>query len=291
MVAGAARGGLLSLFSLLLCVSASVLLLGCKGESKSFSIDSQIKKLVGGNKPNPQQMVAMAFDPDDADRRRTGIDMLSSQKWGLDEPYTKGYATLARTDVDPLVRSAAVRALGKSRKPEYQSTLIAALKDGSPLVRWDAAVALDQVPGPAAVEPLRRQGGDDASADVRTACAKALRHYTTQPAVQTLIRLLDDPSYQVRHQARKSLEEATGQDRGQDPSAWMSLLEGPLTRPAQRLEYAWWDWLHTYPETVTDEPAKSLAEEPGGRPWWDWMGVTPRHQPSTTAPTTQPADK
>jgi len=125
-------------------------------------------------------------------------------------------------------------------------------------------VALDLVPGPAAVEPLRRQGGDDTSADVRTACAKALRRYTTRPAVQTLIRLLDDSSYQVRHQASKSLEEATGRDLGPEPSAWMSLLDGPLTRPAERVEYAWWDWMHVYGETVVEEPS-TPASQPAQR--------------------------
>ncbi|OQB87786.1 MAG: putative lyase [Planctomycetes bacterium ADurb.Bin126] len=260
----AVRHTLLSAVSALLCVSVAGLLVGCKSEQKSFSLDSLIKKGLGGGGPNPQQMVAMAFDPDDADRRRTGIKLLSSEKWGLDEPYTKGYSALAKTDVDPLVRSAAVRALGKSGKQEYQGTLIEALKDPSPMVRWDAAVALDLVPGPAAVEPLRRQGGDDTSADVRTACAKALRRYTTRPAVQTLIRLLDDSSYQVRHQARKSLEEATGRDLGPEPSAWMSLLDGPLTRPAERVEYAWWDWMHVYGETVVEEPS-TPASQPAQR--------------------------
>ncbi len=261
----AVRWTFVLVFSLVLGVSAAGLLVGCKGEQKAFSLDSLIKKGLGGGGPNPQQMVAMAFDPDDADRRRTGIKLLSSEKWGLDEPYTKGYAALAKTDVDPLVRSAAVRALGKSGKQEYQRTLIEALKDPSPMVRWDAAVALDLVPGPAAVEPLRRQGGDDAFADVRTACAKALRHYATRPAVQTLIRLLDDPSYQVRHRARKSLEEAVGRDLGQEPSAWMPLLDGPLTRPVERVEYAWWDWMHVHGETVVEEPS-TPASQPASRP-------------------------
>ena len=58
--------------------------------------------------PTPQEQLAMAFDPDDADNRREGVLMLSSYEWGLAEPYLKGYAMLLATDDDATVRSAAL---------------------------------------------------------------------------------------------------------------------------------------------------------------------------------------
>jgi hypothetical protein len=239
------------------CVVLAALAGGCKGGSSDspFTLQGMWGRLRG---PTPSEQVAMTFDVEDPDRRREGILGLSSHDWGLREPYLKGYATILRTDTSPLVRSAAVRALGKARDPNYLPDVVAALSDAREAVRHDAAVALDSLPGPAAVEPLRTRARQDASQDVRAACAKALRHYPERDVLNTLVQCLGDEAFGVRWQAHESLVALSGQDRGYDAADWVDVaLEGAPGPPARKQ-----------------------------RPWWDLLGVTKPKPPEP--PATQP---
>jgi hypothetical protein len=123
----------------------AAVLTGCSkggGEGGNVTLNSMVQKLSG---PAPSQLVAWAFDPNDPDRRRQGVVGLSSKDWGLKEPYLKGYAALLKTDKDPLVRAAAVRALGRAQDPNYAPDITRALMDTDVTVRQDAATALDKV--------------------------------------------------------------------------------------------------------------------------------------------------
>ena len=170
----------------------------------------------------------MAFDPNDADRRRKGIELLSKKDWGLAEPYLKGYAMLLKTDKDPSVRSVAVRALGKAVATKYLPNVIKAMEDESVTVRWDAVAAFDSIvissPFSAdsitALDPLRKHAVSDESVDVRAACAKALRHFHEVPTIRTLKKCLLDEDFSVRYQAHASLVEITGLDLGYVPRNW-----------------------------------------------------------------------
>jgi hypothetical protein len=195
--------------------------------------------------PPPTTMVAMAFDPNDPDRRREGINLLSDEDWGLREPYLKGYAELLRSDADPSVRGAAARALGKAGDPNYVKDLAEALErpDEVEAVRWDCAVALDSVIGPAAVRPLMAHARHDAAVDVRVNCARALRHYPRQDAARTLVMCLSDRSFTVRHEARASLVALTGEDHGYAAEKWAAAVdEGIPPTPPDRRKRPWWDW-------------------------------------------------
>lgn len=211
--------------------------------------------------PSPTELVAMAFDPSDPDRRREGISMLADHSWGLDETYCKRYVQLLN-DEDDGVRSAAVLALGKTGDPKYLPPIIAMLEDRIAMVRWDAAVALDNVHGPAAIGPLQSHATADSNADVRAACAKALGYYRDNKEVlQTLIACLDDYQFGVRYSAHASLVALTGRDLGYDVSRWTDMMAGRLPPP---------------------------QPERGSRPWWDWFGIT-KPEPAP-APATQPAE-
>jgi len=170
--------------------------------------------------------------------------MLSRKEWGLREPYLKGYALILRSDPEPQVRSAAVRALGEAGDTDYLPNVVAALSDESAGVRWDAAAAMDQLVDVAAIDPLCERATEDTSVDVRVACAKALRHYPTERVFDTLVVLLSDPAFAVRHQARASLVEMTGRDFGLDPRAWSKVGYAALTpEPSPVSGEHWYDFL------------------------------------------------
>jgi len=229
----------------------STALFGCQKqptvENPSNYVARQMKKLMP---TPPKELVAMAYDPDDADRRRMGIEGLSQHDWGLKEPYLQWYALQLREDEDASVRGVAARALGKAGDVTYLPDLAAALeKDPVAAVRWDAAVALEQVIGPEALRPLQAAALTDSSQDVRAAAIRTLRNYPRQEVMQTLIGCLNDPAFGVRYQAHESLVAMSGRDLGYDAAAWAA------------------------------ETGIELQAAPYGarkRPWWDWMGVTDR---------------
>lgn len=233
-------------------------------------------------RPSPKQQVEMTLDADDADQRREGIVRLSSRKWGLKEPYLKYYAMVLNTDADSLVRCAAVSALGRAGDRKYLRDIIAAMSDKSFAVRWDAAVALDNVTGEAAVEPLRRAAIHDDSTDVRMCSARALRHYNRPEVIRTLVGCLSDPAFGVRHQARASLVQITGRDMGAEPRSWAGAADGKLPPPPPiEPKRRWWRRSRrarpSEPATQPTQPATMPATK-ARRPWWDWMGVTKKHE-------------
>jgi HEAT repeat protein len=185
------------------------------------------------------ELITMALDPDDADKRRAGISGLSQHPWGLKEtvqvtgdkgkPKTvevlKVYHLVASNPhEDPTVRAVAVNALGRAGNAKYLSTVLACLEEESTPLRWDAAVALDRVIGPQAVKPLMDHALRDPSMDVRTACAKALRHYQQQAVLETLCQVLVDREFSVRFQAHAALVELTGKDAQYDVDDWRSAI-------------------------------------------------------------------
>lgn len=201
----------------------------------------------------------MAFDPEDPDRRREGIALLSKRDWGLREPHLKGYAALLEADDDPSVRSVAARALGKAGDTKYLSDVIKALSDKSPSVRWDAAAALDKLTGESAIDPLRQYALEDSSVDVRTSCARALRHYRRTLVVQTLTECLLDENFGVRYQAHTSLVEIAGRDLGYYPESWKGVSAVAALRTDEK-KRPWWDWFGTSrgKKNVSDKSGNSI---------------------------------
>lgn len=285
------------LASLVLAATLVLLPGGCKDTSSfdSFTLQNLAKKFT---RPTPQQQLAMAFETDDPDRRREGIVLLSNNKWGLQEPYLKGYAGFLNSDDNPLVRSVAARALGRAGDPKYFKDLVEALSDESKTVRWDAAIALDSLIPAArregdkadlAAGPLQNHATRDPAVDVRTAAARALRHYHRKDVVKTLLQCLGDPEMGVRYRARASLVEITGLDYGYEPEDWASIVDGDLPAPLpDEPRKRWWD-ISRFRGNKTPPPAEPSAEaDRASKPWWDWLGVTKKPKP-TTQPATAPA--
>jgi len=238
-------------------VWACCLLGGCSGWDGT--LQGLMRKLSG---PSPKQQVAMAFDTEDPDLRREGIIGLSDRKWGLKEPYLKGYAAILKTDKNALVRAAAVRALGKAQDPNYLPDVTRSLDDESETVRQDAATALEEFVGEPAVGPLRKHAIEDSDKTVRAHCARALRNYRREDVYRTLVECLDDTAFAVRHQAHESLVALTGAELGYDPEPWQqtTLSEAPA---AVEKTGSWWDRLRWRKKKPSTQPATQPGEAKG----------------------------
>ena len=257
-------------------LAAALLLGGCKGASGPWG--KMVRAVLG---PSPSELARQLGD-DDPDLRREAIEKLSRKKWGRREPYLKLYAAFT-LDEAPTVRSAAVRALGRSGETKYAKDVALVLKDRESTVRWDAAVALDSLADDSVIEPLSRSAAADPATEVRVAAVAALRHYPRRDVLETLLERLDDPEFAVRFQAGESLEHLTGEEGGTDPAAWQRILVAkpdPFARPEKK---SWW-------QRRRKKPPADKAKAESGRPWWDWMGVTRKKEAQGEPPaTTRPA--
>jgi hypothetical protein len=167
------------------------------------------------------------LEPTLAERRRRAIVYLADRDYGREPPYTKYYSEMARTDDQPLVRAAAIRALNRARDKESVTIYIAALGEGNEAVRLEAAKALANVPDPASVPALlRRMRDPDETTDVRVAAADALRNHRTAEVATALVGILRDPKFGVSWQALQSLRLLTGRDYQFDRAAWLNYLSG-----------------------------------------------------------------
>lgn len=166
----------------------------------------------------------------DPDQRREAIYVLSDHYFGRKDPYTKYYAHMAESDVDPTVRAAGLRALNRSRDASATAVYVNALSDNSDWVRLEAVKALANIPDLKGVPLLMKLLSDDKQTrDIRVACADALREYPQTDVAQALIRVLSDRDFGVAWQSRNSLNLLTGQDFGYDSSKWLTYMTLPTS--------------------------------------------------------------
>jgi hypothetical protein len=158
--------------------------------------------------------------------RRRSINVLLSRPWGRNEEvYRKTYRALAAGDEDPVVRATAVRAINRARDPDATATLLHALGDGAPAVRLEACKALANLPSPTAIPLLRKiLANESEDQDIRIAAADALRHSNELDTQRSLITQLDNRSFGIAWQCRRSLYLQTGQDLGYDQPRWLQWI-------------------------------------------------------------------
>ena len=232
---------------------------GCGGKIEDAGI--KVKGFFGMfSGPHPKVLARYAFDETvDPDTRREAIIKLSSYDWGLNETYLKTYDAILWLEMGPEggqrhpgLMSATIGALGRGGNPKYIPALVLALKLAlSPQVRWDAAIALDNVTGDKAIPQLCKSSdpAEEASVDVRVACCRALRHYRRQNVIDTLIsRLQSHEEFAVRYQAHETLVELCGRDLGTDYVHWAGwkLKNLPPVETKEKKKKSMWNPLNWF---------------------------------------------
>jgi len=220
------------------------------------------------NPPSMAQQVAMVLDPDDPDRRREGIEYLANGVAAKEEETLKLFQLVAEDDSSAFVRSAAVSALGQGENPAFADTLIAALKDESPIVRAEAAEALRHTIAPEALRPLIAAAERDPDVSVRYQATRSLPAYRNEEAVGTLIYLLDDPELTVSREAHTALKALYGEDLGTDVAPWRIRAEQGLPPEEAPKSSRWKRWWTRKRHERSEAREETLAEEQSESEAW-----------------------
>jgi HEAT repeat protein len=166
------------------------------------------------------------IESEQPDQRREGLQAVAADAAARKVPaVVKLFCLVAKTDRDPMVRSAAVRGLAQMEGEDVLPALALVLaKDASPFVRCDAAVSLGRQARPGCVAPLAAALASDVNSGVRLAAAEALRNFKDKAAANALVGALDDPSLAAAMKAWESLRYMTGQNMPRKAQPWEDFL-------------------------------------------------------------------
>jgi HEAT repeats/PBS lyase HEAT-like repeat len=172
--------------------------------------------------PDPAQAARWAADPYDPDKRQRGMLLLANAPWGGEPVYLNFYTT-ALEDEDARVRAVACLAFSLHGAPDNVPAILEKLSDPEVVVRRAAALALQRVHNPLAIDPLLKASSPRSEDDTETraAAATALGQYPDPQVIQGLIGSLRDRRLLVNKASLDSLIVLTGQDFGYDVGAWL----------------------------------------------------------------------
>ncbi|MEM7622562.1 MAG: HEAT repeat domain-containing protein, partial [Planctomycetota bacterium] len=220
-------------------------------------------------RPPPDQAVAWALDPHNADHRYRGVTLLGEASFAGDDLYVQLFVESA-SDPDSAVRTAAIRGLARHGRPEHAPIIADALTDESVLVRLEAARAAQRIHNPTIVTALfaSLDPQSEREHDVRAAAAHALGQYSQRRVLDQLVFALRDPSLAVNRHAAEALTILTGEQLGLDPIAWLEFVREtpePFTNAA-RYRYPTFErgmrlveYIPLYPRPPSDPPAEPIG--------------------------------
>lgn len=213
--------------------------------------------------PSPAEAAQWAADPNDRENARRGTVLLANAPWGGATPYLRLYRLYAESAPDPLVRAAALQALGRHGDPEDATLVAKSLTSPFRQVRLAAAKSLQRLHDPAVADmiwPRLVDGAEDS--DVRTELAIALGQYPTPAVFQALVAALSQRDLAVNIAAVDSLRSLTGASLGLDERPWLDFYTQasepfagarPYLYPAYTRDLDAWDRIAFWmPETLEE---------------------------------------
>lgn len=214
--------------------------------------------------PSPTEAARWAADPNDRENARRGTILLANAPWGGTEAYLKMYRLYAADAMDPLVRAAAIQALGRHGDASDAKVVADSLANAFRQVRLAAAKSLQRLHDPAVADLLWPRLVDaEEDADVRTEVAIALGQYPTNAVFNALVAALSQRELAVNLAALDSLRQITGADLPLDEDAWRRhmasapkpLLDEPLyLYPTFVRDLDFWDHVVFWDPTTFESP-------------------------------------
>ena len=217
--------------------------------------------------------VDLALEGKTADERRRGTAALADSRDAGADWALKAFDAIARTDVDAMVRVAAIRGLSRTADARCIPTLVKLLdsadaeandvRKAPPVVRWDAAKLLLQVVDryhyeeaqrPEIVRCLLDRAAKEADRNVRMTCIDTLAYFAENRIPPVLVDCLEAEDFAVRHAAERSLITLTGATHNHDADAWRS-------------------WLAAHPDPFAEAgktPPEIAQQKPAKKALWPW---------------------
>jgi len=213
-----------------------------------------------------RQWLDVALESDQPDERRRAVEALTDKPEATSDWAILAFDSIARTDVDPTVRVAALRGLRKSAGPRTVPTLVKLLKPGDPppdvhiapaVVRWEAALLLrdmarggqvDASQNNEVIDVLLVRADSDEDRNVRIAALEALGSFRDQRVLAGLILALKERDFAIQSAAETSLRDLTGQSHNYDSDEWAKWLAGtsdpfgaaPAVQVSPPRHKSWW---------------------------------------------------
>lgn len=136
-------------------------------------------------------------------------------------------AKIMKYDPSPHMRCQAVHAAARATVPEALSVLTTGVEDDHVKVRIASCSALGSRQEPEATRLLAESVNSETNKDVRLAAIKSLGSHEGPQATDALKLALQEPELAYQHASIASLRKITGRDVGNQPEAWVALLESP----------------------------------------------------------------
>jgi len=232
--------------------------------------------------PSPQQAAIDFTNPADPEAQRRGAVLLSSAPWGGAPVYVKAYRLYVEENTDPLVRAAAILALGRHGEASDAELISEQLTHKSKQVRLAAALALQRLHDPKVADAMwRRLIDDNEDAEVRVELAIGLAQYPLDAVFQGLCTALDQRELTVNLAASDSLRLLTNHDFGIDRKLWLAWAQrrGPdqifddrivYLYPTYQRPFDFWDVVVFWQPITWERPGLPAGmTDPGLRPTHD----------------------
>lgn len=171
-----------------------------------------------------------AIGPTDATReaelRQLGRS-IASMKSDEQRRWVGDLAKIMEHDPSPHMRCQAVHAAALATVPEAMAVLRTGIEDDHVKVRIASCDALGARQDPEATRLLAESVNSETSKDVRLAAIKSLGSHEGPQATDALKLALQEPELAYQHASIASLRQITGRDAGDQPEAWIAMLESP----------------------------------------------------------------
>ncbi len=257
---------------------------------------------------SPSEAARMAVDPTDADKRREGIILLSNAPFGGVEVYVEFYRDAVKNEREPIVKAAAIQALGRHGNPSDALLIAPLLANDSEQVRWAAAIALQRLHNPAVVpDLLRALANENEKQDVRIAAATALGQYPEDRVFQGLVGALNARELAVNEAADQSLHTLTDMEFGLDSAQWLAWYaqaaktnsafadQQEYLYPVYQRKLHWWEKIAFWKPIVWEQPGLPAGlSDDDARRTYDDSDVPPipgRETKPTPPASSQPATR
>ena len=250
-----------------MCAVVALCVGGCDTMGSDFSAFS-----ASFMPPTPAEAATWAADSTDPENQRRGTLLLASAPWGGSSVYLDLYRLYVQEAQDPLVRAAAIDALGRHGDAADAALIAKQLASPFRQVKLASAKALQRLHAPAVADdiwPILIRETEDS--DVRVELAIALAQYRTASVFQALVSALDHPELAVNVAASDSLTTMTAMDFGGNRTDWLEWSRSVPEIFKQDLVYAYpvflrdkdaWDYMMFWNPVVFERP-----DFPAGMEW------------------------